>query len=763
MIESPARTLLFCCMCMCLICPAAFGDIVVLKTGARMEGKIMAQDGDAITLHIKNAEIEIKRATIKEIIEQKTPRELYEKMLESLADDDADGHYHVALYCINEKLMDDAVELLRRAVQLKPGFADAEAKLKEIIAPAAREMLDRAKSLAEQGQPGKARECFARVAGNYPETQLAGEARAAIAELYFNQKNYPAAMNQWAGILKDDDRNTRAYLGAVLISERIGEFEKALQILEGVLGYERDEQVRRQCIEKKQILTGIVAANKAIEQQPGNPANYATVAAQFDKLGLPEAAIRWAEKAVEKGGRGLTLIEKLARYFDKEMKVVRALKYWTLLKELGPGDRVAREAGQRIAQLSILKLVPEYLQTAASARRAEIARTLEASGLPFATIEAVARCSFEFPPADKTGVTARTVSLGDGTAGSCTLFVPEKYDPESRWPLILALHPAGGTGENYVHAWTRFEQAHSYFVLAPTSPPGRVESHTGWDEQATRQIVSRVLRDVRENFNIDPNRVYVDGASMGGIATWHYGLATPDLFAGLVCRAGAVNPDSRFILANAFALPVYIIHGLKDTIIPLEAIKPVRDELVQMGYDVTYRLDTKAGHGGFADETPKIIEWLSNRARDPYPRQVRFRLTSLANPRSYWLQAEVLADTIYDPNKPVVIPKIAGKPLQGELRDNYLRSLMRTGVGKLDGKLDGNRITVSTRHVIGYTVLLDDRIVDLDKPVQVITNGKQSFSGKVGRDVQFMLEWARRHADPEMIYSAHVRVVIGGE
>ena len=759
MVRSTGYTLmLFFCLC-----AAAFSDIVVLKTGARMEGKIVAQDDDAITLHIKNAEIEIKRATIKEIIEQRTPRELYEKMLESLADDDADGHYHVALYCINESLKDDAVELLRRAVQLKPGFPEAEAKLKEIIEPAARETFDRAKSLAERGQPGKARECFARVAENYPETQFSGQARAAIADLYFSQKNYLAALNQWASILKDDDRNTRAYLGAMLISERIGQFEKTLQIIEGVLAYERDEHIRRQCIEKKQILTEIVAAGKTIEQQPEDPASYASMASHLDKLGLPESAIRWAEKAVEKGARGVPIVERLARHFDKEMKVVRALKYWTLLKELNPDGRLAREADQRIAQLSILKLVPEYLQTAAPGRRAEIARTVAESGLPFATIEAVARASFEFPPADKTGVITRTISLGDGTDGSCTLFVPEKYDPESRWPLVLALHPAGGTGQNYINAWTRFEQAHGYFVLAPTSPPARGEGHAGWDEQATRQIVNRALRDVRESFNIDPNRIYVDGASMGGIAAWHYGLATPDLFAGLVCRAGAVNPDSRFILANAFALPVYIIHGLKDTIIPLEAIKPVRDELVQMGYDVTYRLDTKAAHSSFIDETPKVIEWLSNRVRDPYPRQVRFRLTSLARPRSYWLQAEVLADTIYDPDKPVVIPKIAGKPLQGELRDNYIRSLMRTGVGKLDGQIEGNRISVSARHVMGYTVLLDDRLVDLDKPVQVITNGKQSFSGKVERDVQFMLEWARRYGDPEMIYSSHVRVVIGGE
>ena len=753
MIRLAGCTLLFCC-----ICAAACGDIVVLKTGARMEGEVVAQDDDAITLRIRNAEIEIKRATIKEIIEQKTPRELYEKMLESLADDDADGHYHVALYCINENMRDDAVELLRRAVQLRPGFAEAEAKLKEIIAPAAGEIFARAKTLAEQGQPGKARECYTRVAENYPETRFAPEARAAIAELYFDQRNYPAAMNQWASILKNDDRNTRAYLGAVLICERIGQFDKALQILEGVLGYERDEQVRRQCAEKKQIIGQIVAASKAAEQQPDNPANSATIAAQFEKLGLPDTAISWAGKAVEKGSRDPALVEKLARYFDKDMKVVRALKYWMLLKELNPGERLVREAQQRIAQLSILKLVPEYLQAASSARRAEIARTLTNSGLPFATIEAVTRRSFEFPPADKTGVTARTVSLGDGTTGSYALFVPEKYDPETSWPLVLALHPAGGTGQNYVQAWPRFEQAHSYLLLAPTS-----EGHAGWNEKETRQLVSRALRDVRENFSIDPNRIYIDGASMGGIAAWHYGLAAPDLFAGLVCRAGAVNTDSRLLLANAFALPVYIIHGLKDTVIPLEAVKPARDELVQMGYDVTYRLDTKAGHGSFAEETPKIIEWLSNRVRDPYPRQVRFRLLSLAGPRSYWLQAEVLADTIFDPMRPVVVPKVAGQPLQGELRDNYMRSLMRTGVGKLDGQIDGNRITVSTRHIMGYTVLLDDRLVDLDKPVQVITNGKQSFSDKVDRDLPFMLEWARRHADPGMLYSAHVRVVIESE
>jgi len=91
---------------------------------------------------------------------------------------------------------------------------------------------------------------------------------------------------------------------------------------------------------------------------------------------------------------------------------------------------------------------------------------------------------------------------------------------------------------------------------------------------------------------------------------------------------------------------------------------------------------------------------------------------------------------------------------------NYYMSTARHEMAMLKGEIKGNTIRVETRHLIGYTVLLDGGLVNLDEPVVIYTNGNESFSGKIERSLPFMLEWARRHRDPGMVFSSYVRIVV---
>ena len=678
-------------------------------------------------------------------------------MLEGLDENDPTGHYQVALYCAKEGLEGEAVELLRRAIDLQPGYPQAMKKLQEILAPAAAKLFEQAGEFAAKGKPSKALESYALLARKYPESPLASEAEAAVGELHFAKLNYPAAMKQWKDIIEKDRQNTRAFLGAVKICERIGKLDKAIEILDGVLRYETDQQILEQCRGKKDAITEIIKAKQAIEKAPDAPGNYALVARQFEKLGHIRAAAKWMEDAVEKGARDLQIVEKLARLCDKDYRVAKAFKYWTYLKTLGPDAKLSRLADARIEQLAVLKLIPEYLQSDSAARREKIIGELDAADVEFARAVLVVRRWLEFARPEKTGMLTRNVQLADGSPASYVLFVPQNYDPELRWPLIVALHGAGGTGDRYIHTWVQHAQEHGYLVLAPTS--GR----RGWVAGGGEQIVLGAIADVRESFNIDTNRLFVDGTSAGAHAAWMYALRSPGMFAGMVSRSGAVDQLTTLLLPNAHNTAIYIMHGLKDKITPLDNIKKVRQALMRLGCDVEFRLDTKSGHSTFSDQTPAIVEWMAARTRDPYPENVRFTLRSLKRPRSYWLQAELLTDNVFDPAKPIVVPRIADEPLTGEMRDNYLLATAKAGMAVLNGKITGNSIQVNAKHIIGYTILLSDDLVDLDAPLEVHTNRKRSFYGKVRRSLQFMLEWARRNRDPEMLFSASLRIVIRKE
>ena len=47
------------------------------------------------------------------------------------------------------------------------------------------------------------------------------------------------------------------------------------------------------------------------------------------------------------------------------------------------------------------------------------------------------------------------------------------------------------------------------------------------------QDVMRVIKLAKERFNIDPDRIYIKGDSMGGWGTWAVGTRHPDVFAAI--------------------------------------------------------------------------------------------------------------------------------------------------------------------------------------------------------------------------------------
>jgi len=746
-----ARDILIACVMTTVAWVAADGDILVLKSGGRLEGEVVAENETSYTLRVGKSELSVPRDNVQKVIHRDTPAQLYRQMLKGLKPDDPEGHYQIALYCAREGMNDEARDLLRRALELRPDYPEALAELRRIIEPEARRLLDRAE---KADTPGEALKLYTILGEQFPESELAPAAAHAAAELLASQGDHTAAMIRYKELLERNPRDTRAYLGAAGICERIGRFDRALEILDGVLGYERDATVRRQCLWRKSVIGKIIAARKEIEQDPNAPQHYAEVGRRLKELGLNELAVKWMVQAVEKGSHDIAIVEAVARYYDESYRVEKALKYWSKVDELGPHPNKTDEVQERIGQLKLLVMIPEYLRCTDAARRQSILAELKAGGVAIDTAEKVVRQWLDFPQVSKRGVTTRTARLPDGTEFSYVLFVPENYSPDERWPLVIALHGAAGTGDSYVFTWAKHAQRHGCLVLAPTST-----ENTGWSGTVGRDIVLQAYRDVRENFNIDTNRVYVDGTSMGAGGAWMFALHMPDMFAGLVSRSGGVRLLLQVMLPNAVNLPVYIVHGLRDRVIPVDSVKKARDQILRYGGDVTFRLDAKAGHSSFSNETPRILEWMAGRIRNPYPRRVVFNLLDLSVPRCYWLQAEVLDDNLFDPRKPVMVPTIHGESLDPEMKQNYILSAARAGTAQLKGVIEGNTITVETKHVIGYSILLSDAMVNLDEPIEVVTNGKQSYFGPAEPSLEFLLEWARRYRDPQMLYTAWLRIV----
>lgn len=92
-----------------------------------------------------------------------------------------------------------------------------------------------------------------------------------------------------------------------------------------------------------------------------------------------------------------------------------------------------------------------------------------------------------------------------------------------------------------------------------------------------------VLKDLIEEFkegNVDDDRIYIFGGSMGGTGTWSMVSANPGLFAAAMPVAG--NP-SNCNAENVSQTPVYTVMGTADKIMNVETTSDFIEKLNSLG------------------------------------------------------------------------------------------------------------------------------------------------------------------------------------
>jgi hypothetical protein len=73
-------------------------------------------------------------------------------------------------------------------------------------------------------------------------------------------------------------------------------------------------------------------------------------------------------------------------------------------------------------------------------------------------------------------------------------------------------------------------------------------------------------------------------------------------------------------------------------------------------------------------------------------------------------------------------------------------------------QLQGQEIQLTGQVPTSLRLRLSDRLLDLDRPVRVVANGKEWFSGKVTRQARVILTSLQERADPVSAASAWVEM-----
>ncbi|MCB9831268.1 MAG: dienelactone hydrolase family protein [Planctomycetes bacterium] len=183
--------------------------------------------------------------------------------------------------------------------------------------------------------------------------------------------------------------------------------------------------------------------------------------------------------------------------------------------------------------------------------------------------------------------------------GVYTIVVPPDYDPEHCWPLVLGLHGGGpdgkdgkdvvGSGSSAMNFYATGAARYGYIVVCPTA------RQAPWSAPVNDSFVRTVLEEVELAYNVDLNRVYLTGHSMGGFGSWHFGQRYPQLFAVVAPMAGggfrSTSPFEKSLT------PVYIHHGANDAVVGVAGDRQAAEAFRRIDWDFIYTELPDSGHG----------------------------------------------------------------------------------------------------------------------------------------------------------------------
>jgi dienelactone hydrolase len=120
-----------------------------------------------------------------------------------------------------------------------------------------------------------------------------------------------------------------------------------------------------------------------------------------------------------------------------------------------------------------------------------------------------------------------------------------------------------------------------------------------------------VLEMVRKEFNIDDNRIYLMGHSMGGMGSMYIGEKYAPMWAAIACLAGFGSPDPKGKMKDT---PLYFTAGSNDSL--GMAGRTTAEQLKAAGMDVEWKEVPGLDHGGIiAGAMPDVFKFFNQHVK----------------------------------------------------------------------------------------------------------------------------------------------------
>jgi pimeloyl-ACP methyl ester carboxylesterase len=308
--------------------------------------------------------------------------------------------------------------------------------------------------------------------------------------------------------------------------------------------------------------------------------------------------------------------------------------------------------------------------------------------------------------------------------------------PKNGWALFIAMHGGGGAPKEVNDSqWKHMQiyykdhpEAGGYLYVALRAPN---DTWNGFYDTYVYPLVANLIEQFALFADVDVNKVFIMGYSHGGYGAFAIGPKMPDRFAAI--HASAAAPTDGETTAKTLRNTIFtVMVGEKDTAYGrYDRDKKFRDTVEKLRGDRTdiYPASVKIiegnGHTGLPDRD-KIAD-MYPAVRHPVPRELTWLMTDKVIKDFFWLRCDA-------PGKQ--------REIEATCRDNRL-------------------IVTTTTNVTAASVLLDQRLVDFDKPVAVELNGKSLKPLKLQPSLRLLCETLLRRGDPELAFTAKLDLPLG--
>lgn len=207
------------------------------------------------------------------------------------------------------------------------------------------------------------------------------------------------------------------------------------------------------------------------------------------------------------------------------------------------------------------------------------------------------------------------------------LYIPENYDKQKKYPLVLYLHGGGGRGDDNLKQIeggngyivdllvSRSTQANNpSIVLIPQSPG---EGWVDYDSITPTRYLSLVLeliKEIESSYNVNTDRRYVLGQSMGGFGAFAIITMQPRMFTAAVPVCGGGDESKAKGIAH---IPIWLFHGELDQSVKVERSRNMVVALTKAGGKPKYTEYKGEGHLIWSKVVlePELLPWMFSQKR----------------------------------------------------------------------------------------------------------------------------------------------------